>query len=292
MGSDTCRLIDKARYCAGYVAGERRRHRVVAQLPICPLARAALARAGSIPGVRRSGVWRRVEAPQGPLARGEGRSPPGRFKVGIAAALAAAVTVAGGCQGNDQPSAGVVGFHQLEHRPLGLPAVTTGGIQNCPDVGAIGIPGIPVEGGLGPAGSAATLRKGPVYAVLLAGPPRVVHLSAARQIGDTNSWAVSTIWVSRPPYEGPVLVRGGRLDGQGTLSFALSHHQSSGELRLPGGSWDRLGSPLKIGNRKVRPPEGWRVAKSVTQIQEPGCYAFQTDGVGFSYTLAFFVQRY
>jgi hypothetical protein len=36
--------------------------------------------------------------------------------------------------------------------------------------------------------------------------------------------------------------------------------------------------------------EGWRVANVPIQIRKPGCYAFQVDGLGFSYVLAVGVQ--
>jgi hypothetical protein len=35
---------------------------------------------------------------------------------------------------------------------------------------------------------------------------------------------------------------------------------------------------------------GWRVTSVPTLIRSPGCYAFQVDGLGFSYALAFGVQ--
>lgn len=204
------------------------------------------------------------------------------------------VVVAAGCgeenrSGDAQRRPSSVALDELEKRPLRLPTVA-GGIRDCPQVGAIHLPGIPAEGGLGPPGLAA-LREGPVYPVLLAGPPRIAYLSglstapAAAEAGLADSkWRpVETLWVSRATYDGPVLVRGRRLDKPEWIGVGEAV-APNWELRLPAGSWSQVGFPVE---RNVRPRDGWRVTRTFTRIRGEGCYAFRVDGVGFSYSLAF-----
>jgi hypothetical protein len=221
-------------------------------------------------------------------------------------ALALSAVVAGclgddrdaGESGNGAPTAPTGGFAELERRPLELPSVevpataTTAerkfrrGADNCwswgaPEPGAIVLPKIG-EAPLGPYPGEAKLERGPVYAALLRGAPWIVFLSEERMVRASRSWAVATLWVSRPSYHGPVLVRGSRLDRPGRIRFGSQGH-SREELRLWAGSpWPS--QPIDI-------PPGWRAAKVPTRIRNPGCYAFQVDGRGFSYALAFAVLQ-
>jgi hypothetical protein len=226
---------------------------------------------------------------------------------GLAAALMLSTLVTG-CVGDeggadgregDHPAPATVGFRKLERRRLDLPTVDLGGRSireygvagRCfreVEVGAIALPAIPGEAALGPWPGEAELKRGPLYAALLAGPPRIVFLSATPTIGDSRWRAVRTIWVSRPTYDGPVLVRGGRLDRPGRLGFGSRAHPRW-ELRLPAGAWP-LGD-IHARGRGQRLGEGWRVSSVPTRIRAPGCYAFQVDGLDFSYVLAFGVQR-
>jgi hypothetical protein len=220
--------------------------------------------------------------------------------------LLAALVLSGalaGCLGDDGgPEGGPIDratsaevFRKLERRPLELPSVDLQGRSireygiagRCfgeIEVGAIALPGIPGEAALGPWPGLKQLKRGPVYAALLAGPPRIVYLSGLPTVGQSRGRAVPTIWVSRPSYDGPVLVRGGRLERPGRLGFG-SHAQPRTELRLPAGSWPRGDAP-----RAVQTPKGWRATGVPTRIRVPGCCAFQVDGQGFSYVLAFGVQ--
>jgi hypothetical protein len=133
-------------------------------------------------------------------------------------------------------------FLELKERSLDLPSAPTGefggGCFRGEDmaVGAISLPGIPGEAALGPWPGQAELEGGPVYVAHSAGPPRVVFLSAARRVPGSSWWAVEMIWVSRPSYDGPVLVRGRRVDRPGGLGFGsgIRPHE---ELRLPAASW-------------------------------------------------------
>lgn len=227
--------------------------------------------------------------------------------IAIRSALLAVLlsTAVAGCLGDDRdesadggPGPAAEQFAELERRPLDLPSVEVPasataaerefrrGADNCwswgaPEPGAIVLPAIG-EAPLGPYPGLARLKRGPVYAALLRGAPRIVSLSEERMARGSSSWAVATLWVSRPSYHGPVLVRGARLDRPARISFG-SRAQASRELRLPAGArWPS--QPVDI-------PSGWRAASVPTRIRDAGCYAFQVDGRGFSYVLPFAVLQ-
>lgn len=85
------------------------------------------------------------------------------------------------------------------------------------------------------------------------------------------------LWVAVPGYDGPALIRGGRVDGYGGVGFNVN---GSGppfaELQLPPGN-----EPERI-NRG-----GYREWPSYTRVRLPGCYAYQVDGTNFSYVIVF-----
>jgi hypothetical protein len=226
----------------------------------------------------------------------------------VAFVMSSAVAGAG-CLGDDgqsdesaqaKPPAHTAAFSQLEERPLDLPRVRVpddasraersfGRVAgNCfewgaPDPGGIVLAAI-AEAALGPfpGGNPKALERGPIYAALPEGAPRIVFLSALGANREAGWWAIRTLWTSRPSYDGPVLVRGGRLDRPGTLRFG-SPTRPRRQLRL------RAGRPWPSQPNDI--PAGWRVAKIPTLIRDTGCYAFQVDAPGFSYPLAFGVQR-
>ena len=196
-------------------------------------------------------------------------------------------------------------FRSLETRSLDLPHFhLKGGFSHgvpgrCfaeVDVGAIGLPSIPGEAALGPWPGEAALRRGPVYMDTL-GVPRVTSLKSVPLNEGGRASGLSLLWISRPTYHGPTLVRGRRLDGPGALGFG-SGATPSPELRLPAGPWPRTGLRLRgalettFGRGTViRGAPGWRVAMVPTRIEKPGCYGVQVDGRGFSYVLSVAVFR-
>lgn len=103
-------------------------------------------------------------------------------------------------------------------------------------------------------------------------------------------WPGSNIlFVSRPRYRGPLLVRGGELSGVHRVGFGPA---KAPVLRFeqPAGPWQEHHRPrVRIGNATVQPApdKGWRIAVATVRIRESGCYAFQVDGQGFSYSLVF-----
>jgi hypothetical protein len=225
--------------------------------------------------------------------------------LGVAGSVAGCFGDGGGVDGSrdERPASAAELFRELEARPLGLPRVDLGG----PSIREIGVAGRCVEGrggikvnapvlrevvpavaALGPWPPGPSNTRGPVYAAVPEGAPRIVILSALRRRHrDSQPSLVRTLWISRPSYDGPVLVRGGRLDRPGALGFGVSDPPRE-SLRLPAGSW--AGIRVDARDEEVDAKAGWWVAVVPTQIRQPGCYAFQVDGLGFSYVLAFGVQ--
>jgi hypothetical protein len=81
------------------------------------------------------------------------------------------------------------------------------------------------------------------------------------------------MWAIDPRYVGPVLVRGRRLDGDDVLKF---------EKGEPGFSDYTRAHPTTELHES-----GGYVHPSVTRVQTLGCYAYQVDGIGFSYSIVF-----
>jgi hypothetical protein len=82
------------------------------------------------------------------------------------------------------------------------------------------------------------------------------------------------LWVASSDYLGPILIRGGRVDGEGAVGFDLGSGLPLAELQLPPG-------------RTINVDRGYREWPSHTRITEPGCYAYQVDGTDFSYVVVF-----
>ena len=195
------------------------------------------------------------------------------IRSGLAVAALVLSGAVAGCLGDGEEAdesvdqertAAPVGFAALEQRPLDLPSVqvltsatlagrgssarrTIAGPGSPPEPGAIVLPAIG-EAPLVRTRGKRRLERGPVYAALLRAAPRIVFLSEERTVRGASSWAVATLWVSRPSYDGPVLVRGGRLDRPGTIGFG-SGAQPRHELRLPSAPWP---------SRRAETPPSWR----------------------------------
>ena len=86
-----------------------------------------------------------------------------------------------------------------------------------------------------------------------------------------------TLWFVRPSYAGPVLIRGRRIDGAGRMAFGEG--PATGLLIIP---------PGPTVNEY---PDEYREAPGGTYVQSPGCYAWQIDGVDFSYEIVFKAVR-
>ena len=81
------------------------------------------------------------------------------------------------------------------------------------------------------------------------------------------------MWAIDPRYVGPVLVRGRQLDGTDVLKL---------EKGEPGFSDYTRAHPTTELHES-----GGYIHPSVTRVQTLGCYAYQVDGIGFSYSIVF-----
>jgi hypothetical protein len=81
------------------------------------------------------------------------------------------------------------------------------------------------------------------------------------------------MWAIDPRYVGPVLVRGRQLDGDDVLKF------EKGEPGFSDYTREHPTTELHESGGYVHP--------SVTRVQSLGCYAYQVDGIGFSYSIVF-----
>lgn len=79
-----------------------------------------------------------------------------------------------------------------------------------------------------------------------------------------------TLWAISPHYRGPVLIRGGRIDGPGGLRFNF-----------------RLTRELKLHKLPSKTKGRWRYLPSHTALRGPGCFAVQVDGSSFSRVIVF-----
>ena len=147
---------------------------------------------------------------------------------------------------------------RLRARPLHFPNLATG--ARCPvsridrriDFAAHG-----VGAGIGP---------GPAYPIGLSDGVLELVWNTTEFRGAWGGQKV--LWWVRPGFRRTnVLVRGGRLDAPGRVRFERGALPPL-ELRVPRGT-GRAGYP------------------SYTRLREPGCYAYQIDGTGFSRTIVF-----
>jgi hypothetical protein len=142
----------------------------------------------------------------------------------------------------------------LEQRPLHLPTLAPG--TSCPIVHGHSI---------NPAFGLA-LGNGPAYPVGLGANGT---LSFSNFFQDGSDWGGGKVlWVVKPTYRDPILVRGHQIDGSHAVLF---NRDRSPEMYLS--DYDG-GTP-------------WANIPSYTRVQTPGCYAYQVDGTTFSEVIIF-----
>jgi hypothetical protein len=150
-------------------------------------------------------------------------------------------------------------YATLRGRPLQLP--TIGPSAPCPvTTGKVVAPAF-----------GAALGNGPVYPVGL-GSEGTTSIGGNLEEG---GWIfVKVLWISDlSRYNGPVLVRGGRIDSPGELRFGSGPTPPS-ELQLDPS--EGAGSA-----------PGWQDWPTYTRLRTPGCYAFQVDGLTFTQVIPF-----
>jgi hypothetical protein len=91
---------------------------------------------------------------------------------------------------------------------------------------------------------------------------------------ELDGWyGYKTLWFTLPTYTDAVLIRGARIDGDGPVGFG-EDHPVLGHLIIPPGP-------------TVNGQNGYREAPGGTFVKSSGCYAFQVDGLNFSYAIVF-----
>jgi hypothetical protein len=111
--------------------------------------------------------------------------------------------------------------------------------------------------------------KGPVYLALSFQdqPNDEARFALTTVPRDSNAYSAKTPWVARPDYMGPILVRGGRIDGS-----------SREKLRFSFGGY-KLGEMLQLD----APPPGridathWSFWPTGIYVPRAGCYGLQID---------------
>lgn len=166
---------------------------------------------------------------------------------------------AGFCMGS--PAGKIPGV--LLNRPLRLPTLRQG--ERCPATHGHVINNPKVIYGV-------ALGQGPVQ-VVIEGAGDLSRGIAGLLESFTPAWrGTKTLWLSLPAYQGPIVIRAKRLDGNGPISINSASDGPSlaaAPLILPPGP-------------TVNGTQGWREAPAGTWVRSPGCYGWQVDGLTFT----------
>jgi hypothetical protein len=161
----------------------------------------------------------------------------------------------------------------LWQRPLQLPSVAVG--QPCPAT-----PGRSFTEGYGPG-----LGSGPAYLLLPGRNDGTLRAEALRGLGRTaKGWSGQQVrWIIHPLYQGPVLVRGARIDSEGGIQFNGGLDQPVDPSQLTAAP--PLTNLRLVGDSSYGAP--WIAWVTYLRVREAGCYALQVDGLSFSETIFF-----
>jgi hypothetical protein len=154
------------------------------------------------------------------------------------------------------------GIPDALRRPLALPRVEAGGA--CPTTSGERFNNGQFAG--------IALGKGPVRPLLGGGGSEVERGRVVfRPYPERRGWyGTKTLWFARPEYEGPVLIRGRQLDGPRMVVFG----------EAPSLVDPQMGPGATLNGR-----DGWRQWPGATWLRTPGCYAWQVDGINFTYVI-------
>jgi hypothetical protein len=143
------------------------------------------------------------------------------------------------------------------HRPLHLPHLRPG--KRCPITPS-------QTARWGTDGLQTLTGRGPVY--LIGDGTISIALSARDSLG---WYGQKTPWAIRRSYDGPILVRGARIDRRGQVRFAYGYGDHLRELQWNAGA-----------DQGLPPDPSFRFLASGTLFRATGCYAYQIDGTSFS----------
>ena len=156
-------------------------------------------------------------------------------------------------------------WSELAARPLNLRARVPG---SCPVSHEVQY--VPYAG----ATSWSALGDGPAYPTQRA---TLVHPSSSAYLGVDGRQYRKLVWLVDGSYQGPVLIRGARLEDGAALHFGDGSAKPPTELRIPASS----------SVTGVAAPSGHRDVSSSFSAAGPGCYAYQIDGTGFTKQIVF-----
>jgi hypothetical protein len=139
----------------------------------------------------------------------------------------------------------------LEARPLRLPSLPPG--SACQVSPTAVLPG---------SATGAAFGDGPVYPVT---GGTAIGLGP---FGTDGLRPGKVLWISRPSYTGPALIRGARLDGPSDVRFSGA---TGTALRFD------LETHTRAGDATEGSVQGWRYLPSLVYVADAGCYGFQID---------------
>ena len=165
------------------------------------------------------------------------------------------------------PTKAATSLAALEARRVHLPSIDPT-LQSCPVTGGRAADRVaPLAGD-----SNLAVGSGPVFPTI-AGPSPASAALPFSAVAD--GWQVAKVpWFSRAGYQGPVVVRGARIDGTGPVRF---NSQPTAVATLE----------LTSANAVFHPGAGWRGWASGVMVRARGCYALQIDGIGFTTVVVF-----
>ena len=195
---------------------------------------------------------------------------------GVAPALLAAMLIhdcsgPGATKPGPSPSAAPtdsadLGPHAELRRPWAQVMIPAGG--TCPVTTAVSQP----DPGLGP-----LLGEGPARPAGLGRGAVLAYVAPVKGSDwiDQTWGGQKVLWAVDPAWRAPVLVRGRRLDAPGELAF---EDPAQPELLLNTDPYEGR-------------PGGWKDNPSFTRIRAPGCYAYQVDTAGGTWSIIFTAVR-
>jgi hypothetical protein len=130
--------------------------------------------------------------------------------------------------------------------------------------------------------------RGPVYPTSERGTLHMEFPPDPRWIfGGTGYGVAKVIWIAKPSYDGPVLIRGFQIGGPHRVRFTVGHSVTGEPLSEDQFLTETAAPPNTARYGPV--VRGWRELKTlrITAVPVPGCYAWQVDGLDFSYTIVF-----
>ncbi|HZS47519.1 MAG TPA: hypothetical protein VFC63_20780, partial [Blastocatellia bacterium] len=155
-------------------------------------------------------------------------------------------------------------FRQLKRRPLNLPVVHKG--ERCP-VTKGDQTHVPHAGYIF-CSSCFWFGNGPVFFALSWSPQDSdeARFALTKVPYEEHAYRAKTPWVSSPDYEGPILIRGRRLDGSGggKLRFSYNGLNLTDEMEL-------------TATRDQADPSRWSFWPTSMYVPSAGCYGVQID---------------